>query len=92
MLEILAIQAKAKTPAACTRCNDPAINHCASCEMFMRKNCSELHNNWPIIKSRNVSSVEELSNPESQAQMRKTFLCNKLTPGLRSCIALVQHN
>ena len=77
MLETIKIQDKAKMSPACSRCKDPAINHCASCEMFMCKNCSEWHNNWPAIKSHNVSSVEELSNPESEAKMRKKLLCNK---------------
>ena len=77
MLETITIQDKAKTSPACSRCKDPAINHCASCEMFMCKTCSEWHNNWPIIKSHNVLSVKELSNPESQAKMRKKFFCNK---------------
>ena len=77
MLEILTIQEKTKTSPACSRCKDQAINHCASCEMFMRKNCSELHNTWPANKKHNVLSVEELSNPEGQAKMRKNLLCNK---------------
>ena len=77
MLENITIQDKAKTSPACSRCKHPAINHCASCEMFMCKNCSELHNNWPANKKHNVLSVEELSNPKSQAKMRKKLLCNK---------------
>ena len=35
MLEIMAIQQKAKISTACSRCQDPAINHCASCEIFL---------------------------------------------------------
>ena len=77
MLEIMAIQEKANTSPECSRCKDSAINHCASCEMFMCKNCSELHNNWPANKKHNVLSVGELSNPESQGKMRKKLLCNK---------------
>ena len=77
MLETKTIQDKAKTSPACSRCKHPAINHCASCEMFMCKNCSELHNNWPANKKHNVLSVEELSNPKSEAKMRKKLLCNK---------------
>ena len=77
MLETITIQDKAKTSPACSRCKHLAINHCASCEMFMCKNCSEWHNNWPIMKSHNVLSLEELSNPESEAKMRKKLLCNK---------------
>ena len=51
MLEIMAIQQKAKTSTACSRCQDPAINHCASCEMFMCKKCSDLHDSWPANKT-----------------------------------------
>ena len=77
MLEIMAIQVKAKTSPTCCCCKDPALNHCASCEMFMCKNCSELHNNWPANKKHNLLSVEKLSNPESQVKMRKKLLCSK---------------
>ena len=66
-----------ETSSACTCCKDPAINHCATCEMFMCKNCSKWHNSWPANKKHNVLSVEELSNPKSQAKMRKKLLCNK---------------
>ena len=77
MLEIMAIQQKAKTSTACSRCQDPAINHCASCEMFMCKKCSEWHDSWPGIKNHNVLSVQELSNPESQVKMRSKLYCTK---------------
>ena len=77
MLEIMAIQQKAKTSTACSRCQDPAINHCASCEMFMCKKCSEWHDSWPGIKNHNVLSVQELSNPESQVKMRRKLYCYK---------------
>ena len=77
MVEILAIQEKATTSPECSRCKDPAINHCASCEMFMCKSCSEWHNNWPIIKSHNVLSVQELSNLESQAKIKRNLSCKK---------------
>jgi hypothetical protein len=43
MLEIMAIREKAKVSATCSRCKDPAINHCGNCEMFMCKKCSEWH-------------------------------------------------
>ncbi|CAB4024881.1 Hypothetical predicted protein [Paramuricea clavata] len=66
MLEIMAIQQKAKTSTACSRCQDPAINHCASCQIFMCKKCSGLHDTWPANKNHNTLSVQELSNPESQ--------------------------
>ena len=75
MLEIMAIQQKAKTSAVCSRCQDPATNHCATCEMFMCKKCSGLHDFWPGNKNHNVLSVEELGNPESQGRMRRKLYC-----------------
>ena len=78
MLEIMAIQEKAKASPACSHCQDPAINHCASCEMFMCKKCSESHDIWPGNKNHNVLSVEELvKNPEGQVKMRSKFYCAK---------------
>ena len=77
MLEIMAIQQKAKASATCLRCQDPAINHCASCEMFLCAKCSEWHDFWPNNKSHNVLSVEELSNPESQVRTRSKLYCVK---------------
>ena len=77
MLEIMAIQQKAKASASCSRCQDPAINHCASCEMFMCKKCSEWHDTWPGIKNHSVLSVQELSNPESQLKMKSKLYCMK---------------
>jgi tripartite motif-containing protein 56 len=75
MLEIMAIQQKAKTSTACSHCQDPAINHCASCEKFMCKKCSESHNVW--LKNHNVICVQELGNPESQVKMRSKLYCMK---------------
>jgi hypothetical protein len=75
MLEIMAIQQKAKTSTACSRCQDPAMNHCASCEIFMCSKCSETHNSFSVLKSHNVLSVQELSNPESQVKMRRKLYC-----------------
>jgi hypothetical protein len=77
MLEIMAIQRKAKTSTAYSRCQDPTINHCASCEMFMCKKCSDWHDSWPAIKNHNAFSLEELSNPESQVKMRSKLYCLK---------------
>ena len=77
MLEIMAIQEKAKESAACFRCKDPAISHCTSCEIFMCKKCSKSHDDWPIHKNHNLLSVEELSNPESQIGMRKKLYCTE---------------
>ena len=70
MLEIMAIQQKAKASTPCSRCQDPAINHCASCEIFMCKKCSELHYSWPTHKNHNVLSVQEVGNPEREVEMR----------------------
>ncbi len=75
MLEIMVIQRKVKTSVACSRCQDPAINHCASCEIFMCKKCSESHDSWRANKNHNVLSIEELRNPESQVKMRKKLYC-----------------
>ena len=77
MLEIMAIQEKAKASPACSHCQDPAINHCASCEMFMCEKCSESHDIWPDHKNHNVLSVEELSKPESQFKMKRKLYCMK---------------
>ncbi len=77
MLEIMAIQQKAKASAACSRCQGPAATHCASCEMFMCKKCSELHDFWPGNKNHPVLSVEELSNPENRVKMRGKLYCMK---------------
>ena len=77
MLKIMAIQEKAKVSAKCSRCQDPAINHCATCDVFMCKKCSEWHDSWPTHKNDVVFSIEELSNPESQMKMKKSLLCEK---------------
>ena len=71
MLEIMAVQQKAKASATCSRCQGPAVNHCATCEMFMCKKCSELHDFWPGNKSHKVISAENLGNPESQGNMSR---------------------
>ena len=70
-------QNKAKASALCSRCQNPAINHCTSCEMFMCKTCSKLHDDWPLQKNHAVLSVEELGNPESQVKMRRKLYCMK---------------
>jgi hypothetical protein len=77
MLEIMAIQRKAKTSTACSRCQDPAINHCAACEMFMCKKCSDWHDSWPANKNHKVLSVQEVSNPEREVEMRSKLYCIK---------------
>ena len=77
MLEIMAIQEKAKASPVCSRCQDPAFSHCSSCEMFMCKKCSVSHDTWPANKNHNVSSVEELSNHESQMKMKRKLYCMK---------------
>ena len=76
-LDIMETQSKAKSSASCSRCDNPAINHCTSCEMFMCKTCSKLHDDWPCHKNHIVLSVEELSNPESQVKMRRKLYCIK---------------
>ena len=78
MLEIMAIQEKAKASATCPRCKDWAINFCTTCEMLLCEKClTEFHDFWPANKNHNVLFVEEMSNPESQEKMRKEFYCNK---------------
>ena len=78
MLEIMAIQEKTKMSATCSRCKDPAINFCTTCEMLLCKKClTEFHDFWPANKNHNVLSVEEMSNHESHEKMRKEFNCNK---------------
>ena len=77
MVEILAIQEKAKATTSCSNCQDPAINHCASCQMFMCQKCCKSHDIWPANKSHNVLSVEQLSNPDSQAKMKRKLYCMK---------------
>ena len=75
MLEIMAIKRKAKASTTCSRCHDPAINHCASCEIFMCKKCSESHDSW--LKNHDVLSVQELVDPDGQVKMRSKFYCMK---------------
>ena len=75
MLEIMAIQQKAKESATCSKCQDPAISHCASCQELLCKKCSESHDNW--LKDHNVLSIQELGNPESQGKMRRKLYCMK---------------
>ena len=78
MLEIMAIQEKAKMSATCSRCKNPAVNFCTTCEMLLCKKClTEFHDFWPANKNHNVLSVEEMSNDESHEKMRKEFNCNK---------------
>ena len=77
MLEIMAIQRKAKESAACSRCQDPAINHCSSCQVFMCQKCSESHDSWSLLKTHTVLSVQELSDPENQVKMRSKLCCMK---------------
>ena len=77
MLEIMAIQEKAKTSIPCSRCKEPAINHCTTCEVFMCEKCSEWHDSWPNNKNDNVLCLQELSNPKSQIKMRRKISCTE---------------
>ena len=73
MLEIMA-----KASTTCSRCKDPAINFCTTCEMLVCKKClTDSHNFWPGNKNHNVLSVEEMSNHKSHEKMRKELYCNK---------------
>ena len=77
MLETMAIQQKAKTSTACSRCQGPAINVCTSCKILMCQKCSESHDNWFTMKIHNVLPVQELSEPEGQVKMRSKLYCMK---------------
>ena len=78
MLEIVAIQQKAKSSATCSRCQDPAVNHCATCEMFMCKKCSESHDFWLGNKNHKVISAQKLGNLESyEGNTRRKIHCMK---------------
>ncbi|CAB4010913.1 basement membrane-specific heparan sulfate proteoglycan core -like [Paramuricea clavata] len=73
----MAIQQKAKTSTTCSRCQNPAISHCSSCEIFLCKKCSEWHDSWSLLKNHHVLSVQELSNPKSQVKLRRKLYCAK---------------
>ena len=75
MLEIITIQEKAKTTIPCARCQEPAINHCTTCEVFTCKKCSESHDFWH--KNHNVLSLQEFSNPKSQIKIRRKLYCTE---------------
>ena len=78
MLEIMAVQENSKISATCSRCKDPAVNFCTTCEMLLCKKClTEFYDFWPANKNHNALSVEEMSNHESHEKMRKEFNCNK---------------
>lgn len=71
------IQQKAKASTACSRCHNPAINLCVSCEIRMCKQCSEIHDKWFMKKNHNVLSVQELSKPERQAKVKSKPYCQQ---------------
>ena len=75
MLEIMAIQQKAKTSPSCSRCESPAVGHCGTCEAFMCSRCSDGHEIW--FRNHDVLPVQELSNPETQVKIRKKLFCKK---------------
>ena len=75
LLEIMAVQEKSKTTSTCSRCQNPAISHCTSCEVFMCKECSQPHAGW--FKDHEVLSINEMGNPESQAKMKTKLYCLK---------------
>ncbi|XP_028396165.1 E3 ubiquitin-protein ligase TRIM56-like [Dendronephthya gigantea] len=80
MLENMAIQQKAKASTECSRCQEPAINHCATCEVFFCKKCSDAHGSWLVTMkqaSHDVLSMEELTNPESQVKIKRKLYCVK---------------
>ncbi|XP_028413827.1 E3 ubiquitin-protein ligase TRIM33-like [Dendronephthya gigantea] len=77
ILEIMEIQQKAKASTACSRCHNPAINLCVSCEIRMCKKCSEAHDNWFTKKNHEVLSIQELSMPEGQAKVKSKPYCKQ---------------
>ncbi|XP_028413817.1 protein PML-like [Dendronephthya gigantea] len=80
MLENLTIQQKAKASAACSRCQEPAINHCATCEVFLCKKCSDSHDSWLVPmkqSSHDVLSMQELINSESEVRIKRKLYCMK---------------
>ena len=85
MLEIMVVQEKAKASPACSRCQDPAINYCESCETFLCKKCTESHNSWATHKNHNVLSVEELRKPGSQMRMQRKLYCVKHDDKILEC-------
>ena len=80
MVEILVMQQKTKESTACSRCQGPAVNVCASCEILMCSKCSEMHDNWFTMKKHRVLSVHDLSDPEtakSKEKKTRKFYCMK---------------
>ena len=75
MLEIIAIQQKAKTSPSCSMCESPAVGHCGTCEAFMCSKCSEGHKTWH--GNHDVLSVEELCDPESHVKVKRKLLCKE---------------
>ena len=77
MLDMMETQSKANSSASFSRCENAAINHCTSCEMFMCKKCSKSHDGWPLHTNHAVLTIEELGNPENQIKMRRKRFCMK---------------
>ncbi|XP_028413796.1 E3 ubiquitin-protein ligase TRIM56-like [Dendronephthya gigantea] len=75
MLEINAIEQKAKSSATCSRCQEVATNHCATCKEFFCKRCSTSHDSW--MRNHDLLSVEELGTPESHVKMKAKLYCAK---------------
>ena len=77
MLEILAIQEKARSSTSCSNCQGQAINYCTSCQMFMCQKCSESHDFWPGNKNHDVVSTRELKDPRRPQKVRSNLYCAK---------------
>ena len=78
MLEIVSIQRQAKGSTKCSRCEaDSAVNHCATCGVFMCEKCSAAHDSWSAMRNHNILSLEELNNPEAQLKTRSPLHCTK---------------
>ena len=76
MLDVIAIQRRAKA-SKCSRCQEPAINRCTNCQMFMCEKCFEAHESWPVNKKHSVLSINELTESENQAKIRPKLYCEK---------------
>lgn len=78
MLDIMAIQRRAKSSQIlCSRCKEPAINRCTTCEIFLCEKCFPAHETWWGDKNHTVLSINELSEPENQTKIKARIHCKK---------------
>ena len=78
MLDATAIQRRAiSSQILCSRCKEPAINRCATCEMFLGEKCFTAHETWWGDKNHTVLSINELCKPENQTKIKAKIHCKK---------------